>query len=157
MDWEAENRRLRAELAETKRANDILKKASASGNRPEDVFVADFLINSVLMACRIKLDHVYLFNGAGETSLTHLQKVDDPRGPQMLIRPTWLRITDTSDTADAEARVDSVEYAGGELLAVIVVSGQKLSIITTEMLSPGDQAWSFLFVSVDRRVWLHPY
>ncbi|SLM93139.1 Mobile element protein [Corynebacterium casei] len=33
VDLEAENRRLRAELAEAKRANDILKKASAFSRR----------------------------------------------------------------------------------------------------------------------------
>ena len=41
IDLEAENRRLRAELAEAKRANDILKKASAFSRRNSTAHTSD--------------------------------------------------------------------------------------------------------------------
>lgn len=63
--------------------------------------------------------------------------IDAPHDPQMLIRLTPLCVTDTEDALGVEALVDSVEYAGGELLAVVTVYGQKLALTTTEMVKAG--------------------
>ena len=107
--------------------------------RPKNAFVADFLTNSVLLDARVGEGMVQLFNGAWSVPVESFEKVEDDRAAQVLLRPTSLRVASADDPAAVEARVDSVEYAGGRLLAVIEIAGQKLPLSTEAMISSGDR------------------
>lgn len=103
-------------------------------DRPVNAFVADFLTNSVLLDAEVSGDEVYVLNRAWKMNLSDLKKVLDSRSPQVLIRPTALQVVPPATTGSVEASVNSVEYAGGRLQAVVEVAGQSMLINTTEMV-----------------------
>lgn len=108
-------------------------------NRPVNAFVADFLANSVLLDARVEGESVSLFDGAWRLPLTALARVDDARAPQLLLRPSSLRVAASDDPAAVMATVSSVEYSGGKILAMLDVHDVTVPLQTTELLSKGDQ------------------
>lgn len=102
--------------------------------RPINAFVADFLTNSLLLDARIEGDTVSALDGQWTTPLSALEKVvDEQRAqPQLLVRPTSLQIAPESEEHVLVAAVDSVEYSGGKLQAVVIGPGDTNMLLTTE-------------------------
>lgn len=112
-------------------------------SRPANAFVADFLTNSTLLDAKTALGHAYLLGDHWRIPLENLEQVQDleRKGTQVLIRPTSLAVTQDRRADSVEVVVDSVEYAGGRLQAVVVAPTDVKMLLTTdtEILAPGQQ------------------
>lgn len=112
-------------------------------SRPADAFVADFLTNSTLLDAKIANGSAYLLGNHWRIPLTELEQVQDLHRSitQVLIRPTSLQIVPQRGNDTVEVVVESVEYAGGRLQAVVTApTGIRMTLTTdTEVIAPGQR------------------
>jgi ABC-type Fe3+/spermidine/putrescine transport system ATPase subunit len=110
--------------------------------RPVNAFVADFLTNSALLDVDVTAGTASAFNGQWRIPVSELRVEEDARTqPQILIRPDALRVADLPADDTFEAVVDTVEYAGGKLEAVVIAPDKSKLLLTTSdrMVASGDR------------------